>query len=166
MKWLFNLLGIGDDPSLGRSTHPASQAPAVAPTAPAPLIPPPPAMKQEQFADLYEIAHARAMRTQLLYKRVVATNNSNVTRVFGAGLPPVSFAPSERSVRGANSLTDADMKELASHDFKFSEGDVEIGHTHLFPREPRIVVQATALPRDEEPIGRYNLLTGYEESKP
>jgi hypothetical protein len=110
MKWFRDLLTRWlprDEPKL--STQAVNDAWANAAQQPN-LIPEAPGIKQEQFADTHELARKRAERQSMLYSQIVATNNRNITRDYGGGLPPVSFKPSLRDAK-IPSLTATDMAD-------------------------------------------------------
>lgn len=82
-----------------------NRIPAPVPTASPTLEPP--ALKQEQFADLQAHTQVRQEREHHLHLRVIVGNNAHVTRNYGKG----DVDETRERDRGGKRLTDAELIE-------------------------------------------------------
>lgn len=98
-----------------------NRIPALVPTdSPAPVAPP--ALKQEQFADLQAHTQARQEREHHLHLRVITGNNAHVTRDYGHGPVDETF---EHDM-GGKRLTDAEVAEANTLGLELKVQDAKV----------------------------------------
>lgn len=101
-----------------------NQIPAPLPTAEAPIAPP--ALKQEQFADLQAEAQRRQQAEHHLHLRVIVGNNRNVTRNYGHGDVDETLRCRHAYEVGGGALTDREIEAAAAVGMELKVTDAKI----------------------------------------
>lgn len=107
MNWLKNLFARSGS---GPAKH---EMPSDAALITASVVPMPPAVKAEQFAD----AQAKRQAQHLLYQRIVRSNNAAVTRDLGAaGVVDETLRPRKDAATSPAALTEQELATLRKFD--------------------------------------------------